>query len=147
MKDGWGVTSNGTHLIVGDSSEFLYFLDPDTLEIVEKLKVLDNNLPVRWINELEFIDNLIYGNIYYTDCIAQIDSTTGGVVGWIRMDVSWYQRVFCDYIFIKRIIDTKNGCFFKNVVCAGLKAAYDQFIPRRQIHRPKGRRPQRHSFR
>lgn len=39
LKDGWGITSDGTHLIVGDSSETLYWLDPDTLEVARTVTV------------------------------------------------------------------------------------------------------------
>lgn len=39
LKDGWGITSDGTHLIVGDSSEKLYWLDPDTLEVARTVTV------------------------------------------------------------------------------------------------------------
>lgn len=39
-----------------------------------------------WLNELEWVDGLIYANIWQTECIAQIDPTTGGVVGWVVMD-------------------------------------------------------------
>ena len=39
LKDGWGITSDGTHLIVGDSSEMLYWLDPNTLEVARKVAV------------------------------------------------------------------------------------------------------------
>lgn len=39
LKDGWGVTTDGTHLIVGDSTETLYWLDPKTLEVARKVTV------------------------------------------------------------------------------------------------------------
>lgn len=29
LKDGWGITSDGSHLVVGDSSDKLTWLDPD----------------------------------------------------------------------------------------------------------------------
>jgi hypothetical protein len=39
LADGWGVTTNGTHLIVGDSSATLYFLEPETLRVVREIEV------------------------------------------------------------------------------------------------------------
>ena len=39
-----------------------------------------------WLNELEWVDGMIYANIWQTDCIAQIEPSTGHVVGWV--DVS-----------------------------------------------------------
>ncbi|PRW50773.1 glutamine cyclotransferase [Chlorella sorokiniana] len=84
LKDGWGITSDGTHLIVGDSSETLYWLDPATLEVARKVTVTDNGQPVKWLNELEWVEGLIWGNVWQTDCIAQVDPATGAVVGWLR---------------------------------------------------------------
>lgn len=87
LKDGWGITSNGTHLWVGDSTENLYVLDPITLKILDKITVNDDmgSVPVPWLNELEWIDGLIYANVYTTECIAQINPKTGGVVGWVSL--------------------------------------------------------------
>lgn len=84
LKDGWGITSDGTHLIVGDSSETLYWLDPHTLEVARKVTVTDGGQPVKWLNELEWVEGLIWGNVWQTDCIAQVDPATGAVVGWLR---------------------------------------------------------------
>lgn len=83
MSDGWGVTSNGTHLIIGDSSDTLFFVDPNDMSIVRKIPVSDNGRSVKWLNELEWVDGLIYGNVFTTDCIAQVDPASGNVVGWI----------------------------------------------------------------
>ena len=77
------MTSNGTHLIVGDSTDMLYFLNPTTMKSVHEVQVQDGGVPVKWLNELEWIDGIIYANIYQTECIAQIDPATGNVVGWL----------------------------------------------------------------
>ena len=39
LPEGWGLTSNGSHLIAGDGSATLYFIDPDTLDIVQTVQV------------------------------------------------------------------------------------------------------------
>lgn len=39
---------------------------------------------MRWLNELEWVEGLIWGNIWQTDCIAQVDPASGQVVGWLR---------------------------------------------------------------
>lgn len=39
LKDGWGITSDGTHLIVGDSSEVLTWVDPATMQAVRQVTV------------------------------------------------------------------------------------------------------------
>ena len=40
-------------------------------------------LPVKNLNELEWVKGEIYANVWQTDRIARIDPKTGHVVGWI----------------------------------------------------------------
>ena len=50
--EGWGITHNGSHLIMSDGAATLYFLDPDTFERVGQVEVHDTG-PVTQLNELE----------------------------------------------------------------------------------------------
>lgn len=45
----------------------------------------DAGTPVPWLNELEFVEGLVWANIWHTDCIAQIDPESGEVVGWVLL--------------------------------------------------------------
>jgi glutamine cyclotransferase len=83
--EGWGITHDGTQLIVSDGTDNIYFWDPDSLTITSQIQVFDENGPVVRMNELEYIDGLIYANIWLTDQIAQIDPASGQVVGWIDL--------------------------------------------------------------
>jgi rhodanese-related sulfurtransferase len=47
--------------------------------------VRDDQGPVVRLNELEYIDGLVYANVWQTDRIAQIDPENGQVVGWIDL--------------------------------------------------------------
>jgi glutamine cyclotransferase len=85
LKDGWGITNDGDNLIVGDSTHSLYYIDPDTTKMIKKIDVTDNGRPITWLNELEWVDGLIYANIWQTECIAQIEPNTGNVVGWVDL--------------------------------------------------------------
>ena len=85
LKDGWGITNDGSRLILGDSSHVLYFVDPKTMKVVDTIDVTDADKPVAWLNELEWVDGLIYANIWQRECIAQIEPTTGNIVGWIDL--------------------------------------------------------------
>ncbi|KAL4444056.1 hypothetical protein ABPG75_011793 [Micractinium tetrahymenae] len=85
LKDGWGITSDGSHLIVGDSTDKLTWLDPaDVSRAVREVAVKDGGQAVRWLNELEWADGLVWANVWMTDCIAQVDPASGAVVGWVR---------------------------------------------------------------
>lgn len=95
LADGWGATSDGTHLIVGDSSEVLYFLDPGAnLAVARQVSVTDGGRPVRYLNELEWVGGLIYANVWMTDCLAVIDPATGAVRAWV--DIQGLKRTMLE---------------------------------------------------
>ena len=82
---GWGITTYGDTLIVSDGSEVLHFLDPRDLSELGRLEVYNDQGPVKFINELEIIDDILYANIYPTDLIVAIDPKTGKVLKNIDM--------------------------------------------------------------
>ena len=83
--EGWGLTDDGRTLIMSDGTPYLYFLDPQTLQLLRKIKVQDENGLIWRLNELEYIDGEIYANIWQTDRIARIDPETGRVQAWIDL--------------------------------------------------------------
>lgn len=83
--EGWGMTYDGTHLIVSDGTSILHFLDPVTFEVISHISVQDNHRPIIRLNELEYIQGEIYANVWQTDHIARIDPETGHVLGWIDL--------------------------------------------------------------
>lgn len=76
---GWGLTNDGKNLYQSDGSEKIYILDPETLKEVDYINVYTNNTKIKEVNELEWVDGKIYGNIYQKDAIAIIDPKTGTV--------------------------------------------------------------------
>lgn len=84
--EGWGLTTNGSYLLMSNGSNNIYYRDPASFDIIKTLRVTDNNGPVQNINELELIKGFIYANQWLTDYILKIDTTTGAVVG--RLDLS-----------------------------------------------------------
>lgn len=83
--DGWGLTSDGTSLIMSNGSEALVWRDPQTFAITRSLTVTDHGTPVKQLNELEWVKGEIWANVWQTDSIARIDPATGIVVGWIDL--------------------------------------------------------------
>ena len=83
--EGWGLTHNGKNLIRSDGSSILYFLDPQTYKPIRTLEVHDKGKPLKWLNELEYIDGEIYANVWLTDNIVRINPSTGRVTAWIDM--------------------------------------------------------------
>ena len=82
---GWGLTYDGSNLIMSDGTSKLYFLNPATYEVVGQVSVKDGNNSVTNINELEYINGDVYANIWMTQKIAIINPQTGQVKGWIDL--------------------------------------------------------------
>ena len=80
---GWGLTHDGERLIMSDGTAHLYFREPDTFEEISRIQVFDDNGPVLYLNELEYINGEVYANIWRTNRIARINPKTGRVTGWI----------------------------------------------------------------
>lgn len=83
--DGWGITHNGTDLIISTGESNIYFVDPETFKVRRIIGVSDNNGPVGNLNELEYVDGAIYANIYMSDYIIKIDPGNGHVLGKIDL--------------------------------------------------------------
>jgi glutaminyl-peptide cyclotransferase len=83
--EGWGLTDDGTSLILSDGSSTLRFLDPATLQVQRTVRVTDAGREISQLNELEFIKGEIYANVYMQNDIARIDPATGKVTGWIDL--------------------------------------------------------------
>ncbi|RZM06714.1 MAG: glutaminyl-peptide cyclotransferase, partial [Pedobacter sp.] len=71
--EGWGLTNNGTDLIVSDGTANLYFVNPEDFKVRNTVAVRDNAGPVQYLNELEYIDGYVYANVYQTNQIVKID--------------------------------------------------------------------------
>ncbi len=77
-REGWGLTTDGESLIASDGSANLYFLDGE-FRLQRMVKVTLNGRPVRYLNELEWIDGRIWANVYTTDMLVIINPSTGVV--------------------------------------------------------------------
>eukprot|EP00899_Mesostigma_viride_P016425 jgi/Mesvir1/24784/Mv22035-RA.1 len=84
-RDGWGLTHDGTHLILTDSGSKLHFLDPVTYVEVRSVTVRDNGAEITWLNELEYVAGEVWANIWQTDCIARVSPEDGRVLGWLLL--------------------------------------------------------------
>jgi len=85
-REGWGMTTDSTHLIMSDGTHRLFYLDPATLKPVRTLEVTWNNVLIDSLNELEFVKGFIYANRYTHNYILKIDTASGRVLG--RLDLN-----------------------------------------------------------
>jgi glutaminyl-peptide cyclotransferase len=86
-SEGWGLTHDGTQLILSDGSAYLKFLDPKSFRVKRRVKVVDEaGVPAENLNELEFVKGEIWANIWHSNDIVRVSPRTGKVVG--RIDLS-----------------------------------------------------------
>lgn len=85
-KEGWGLTTDGTNLIMSDGTYLLTYLDPETFQVVRTVSVTQNGNAKEHLNELEYIKGYIYANIWTTNTIVKINPKDGKVVGVIDLN-------------------------------------------------------------
>jgi glutamine cyclotransferase len=83
--EGWGLTFDGTRIIMSDGTATLRFLDPQTLKETGRVQVREGGRPVAQINELEMVKGELLANVWQTERIVRISPKTGDVLGWIDM--------------------------------------------------------------
>ena len=81
-NDSWGLTTDGTSLIMSNGSDTLYFLDPTSGKTLRTIVVTDNT-GRHWkdINELEWIDGAILANVWHSNTVLIIDGNSGRITG------------------------------------------------------------------
>lgn len=82
---GWGLTHDGTHLIMSNGSSMIEYRDPKTFKRLHRFFVSDAVAPVGFLNELEFARGRLYANVWQTPYIAIIDPAAGKLTGWIDL--------------------------------------------------------------
>lgn len=102
--EGWGLTTDGTNLLMSDGTHIIKVIDPETFKTMRSIPVLqENGKPLYLINELEYIKGEIWANIWQSEqkqtettqgkmpnigkpnYIARINPETGKVIGWIDL--------------------------------------------------------------
>jgi glutamine cyclotransferase len=83
--EGWGLTFDGTNLIMSDGTDELRVLDPSTFAEKRRIKVTAAGAPLRDLNEVEYVKGEILANIWQTDYIARIAPDTGKVTAYVDL--------------------------------------------------------------
>lgn len=82
---GWGLTHDGTSLIMSDGTSQLRWLDPQNFQVQRTVSVTDRGRKIELLNELEYVNGEVWANIWYTDRIARINPANGIITGWIDL--------------------------------------------------------------
>jgi glutamine cyclotransferase len=102
--EGWGLTNDGTNLIMSDGSHLLKFIDPETFKTVRTVAVLQaDGKPLFLLNELEYIKGEIWANIWHSEenetgttqgrlpnigkpnYVVRIDPNSGKILSWVDL--------------------------------------------------------------
>jgi glutamine cyclotransferase len=78
-KEGWGLCNDGQKFYKSDGSEFLWFLNPNTLAEEGALQAYTNKGKLTNLNELEWVDGKIYANRYQKNGVAIINPENGAI--------------------------------------------------------------------
>ena len=77
--EGWGMTNDGKNIYQSDGTEKIWTMNPETQKLTDFINVYTNDSKIKSVNELEWINGKIYGNIWQKDAIAVINPQTGAV--------------------------------------------------------------------
>ena len=77
--EGWGLTNDGTNLYMSDGSEKIWIVNPEIFKEKDYINIYIGANKIKNVNELEWVNGKIFGNVYQRDAIARIDPKTGAV--------------------------------------------------------------------
>ncbi len=83
--EGWGMTNDGKNIYQTDGTEKIWKMDPATQKMIGNVNVYWAANKIKSLNEIEYINGKIYGNIWQKDVIAVINPETGAVEAVIDM--------------------------------------------------------------
>jgi glutaminyl-peptide cyclotransferase len=94
--EGWGMTTDGTNLILTQGTHVIKVMDPETFATVRTIPVMrENGRPLYKLNELELIKGELWANVWHSEepdvlgkpnYIARIDPQSGKLLGWVDLD-------------------------------------------------------------
>ncbi|MGB4960466.1 MAG: glutaminyl-peptide cyclotransferase, partial [Saprospiraceae bacterium] len=84
-REGWGLCNDGKSLIISDGSSKLTYVNPASFAIEKIMTIYAGSKEVAALNELEYVNGIIYANIYTTNQIVKIEANTGKVLGVLDM--------------------------------------------------------------
>ncbi|MEP2275052.1 MAG: glutaminyl-peptide cyclotransferase [Reichenbachiella sp.] len=94
--EGWGLTSNGVNLIMSDGTHMIYFMEPESFSEIKRIEVYDQNGPIDFLNELEYINGDLFAVRWQTEQIYIIEPNSGKVKGILDLkgifDFSTYDK-------------------------------------------------------
>lgn len=83
-KEGWGLCNNGRHIYKSDGTEKIWLLNPETLIEEGYIQTVTNTSMFNKANELEFVEDKIYANVWLKESMMIIDANSGAIEGVVN---------------------------------------------------------------
>jgi glutamine cyclotransferase len=84
--EGWGLCNDGKYLYnTTTGTNQILVMDKDSYRTVREIDVYDDKGPINNLNELEYIDGMLYANIWQSNDIVVVDPKTGAVLRRINL--------------------------------------------------------------
>ena len=90
--EGWGLTNDGTNLIMSDGTHVIRIINPENFETIRTIVVKDEQgRRITKLNELEYVKGEIWANIWHSEeigkpnHIARISPQDGKLLGWVDL--------------------------------------------------------------
>lgn len=124
--EGWGITTDGTNLIMSQGTHVLKVIDPQTFKQIKTIPVMrEDGRPLMRLNELEFVKGEIWANVWHSEDtetlgkpnrIARIDPQTGKLTGWIDLaGISPDDQPKTNSPYDEKVENTLNGIAYDAV--------------------------------
>ncbi len=84
-SEGWGMTSDDKNYIMSNGSDKIKVLDSLYFQPKKEITICDNKESIDSLNELEYVNGILYSNIWMAHKIAQIDYKSGKVLGYLDL--------------------------------------------------------------
>lgn len=86
VGEGWGLTSDSTSIYMSDGTHMIRVLDPATLQTTRRIHVRFGKRSTPMLNELEWIEDRIWANLYGYNRIVIINPESGQIEAYIDLD-------------------------------------------------------------
>lgn len=75
--EGWGLTHDGTQFLMSDGSHYIQFRNTADFSRSKFLRITHDGKPLSKLNELEYSQDALWANVWFSDTIYKIDPATG----------------------------------------------------------------------
>jgi glutamine cyclotransferase len=114
FREGWGLTSDGTQLLMSDGSAKIYYLEPEMLTELKRTEIYDDQGMIPRINELEYVQGKLFANVYGKKHIVVIDPETGKVLSKLDLTMLFPEDIpdNMDHVLNGIAYDSGNNRFY-----------------------------------